>query len=188
MIFSKLSPQQGRLMIAEPSLSDSYFKRSVILLAEHNEQGSVGFILNKPLEMRVSEALEDLFDLDYTLYFGGPVNKDNLFFIHTLGKMVEKSIEVSKGLYCGGNFEQLKELLLTGNANENQVKFFLGYSGWGKDQLNAEMTENAWLVAKNISNPEVMDTLGDEHWKTFLQKQGGRFKPMSDFPINPQLN
>ena len=187
MIFSKLSPQQGRLMIAEPSLSDSYFKRSVILLAEHNEQGSVGFILNKPLEMRVSEALEDLFDLDYTLYFGGPVNKDNLFFIHTLGKMVEKSIEVSKGLYCGGNFEQLKELLLTGNANENHVKFFLGYSGWSPTQLDNEMQEHSWFV-NSTSVKNVMKNTDRNMWRDEMKSMGEDFAMLSNYPDNPSLN
>ena len=112
------------MLISEPTLADSYFKRSVIVLTEHGENGSVGFILNKKTEMKLSQAIEEFSEFDFPIYFGGPVKRDNLFFIHTLGSLVPESHEIYEGLFWGGNFEELKKLILSGKVKKEQVKSF----------------------------------------------------------------
>ena len=180
-------PEQGAVLISDPFLNEDFFRRSVIMLCEHTEEGSFGFVLNNFLDIDLHEIDSEFPNIHARISVGGPVETESLFFFHTFEANIPGSITIRKGLYLGGNFDLIKEQLRN-PKNHNQIRFFLGYSGWGKEQLSTEMNENAWLVAKNISNPEVMDTLGNNQWKAFLQKQGERFKPIADFPINPQLN
>ncbi|MFN3755881.1 MAG: YqgE/AlgH family protein, partial [Flavobacterium sp.] len=109
MISEKL--QKGCLLIAEPSiLGDVSFNRSVILLADHNENGSVGFILNKPLTYSLNDLIPDV-EASFTIYNGGPVEQDNLYFIHNIPDLIPDSIEISNGIYWGGDYETTKILL-----------------------------------------------------------------------------
>ncbi len=107
-----IRPSKGKILISEPLLSDNYFKRSVVLLAEHNEEGSFGIILNKPMDNKFNEILKDFPDFGGPLYLGGPVSNSSLFFIHTLGDVIENSQEIMDGLYWGGDIESVKELIL----------------------------------------------------------------------------
>ena len=144
MTITVLKPTKGRLLVSVPFMNDFYFGRSVVLLTEHNEDGSVGFILNKPLETKIGNAITDFPDFKGNIYMGGPVEKSSLFYIHTLGNLVKDSIEVFKGLYWGGNFNTIKKLIETGIMNEDDIRFFVGYSGWGKNQLERELVEKSW--------------------------------------------
>lgn len=187
MIENKLKASKGKLLISEPTLADSYFKRSVVLLTEHNETGTVGFILNKRVDIRLNEAIEDFKSFDFPLYFGGPVKRDNLFYIHTFGEQIEGSMRILDGLYWGGNFDQLKALILDGKASEKEVKFFLGYSGWEPDQLDREMVEHSWFVA-NSSKSLIMQDNDKEMWREVMKKMGSEFAMLSNFPDNPSMN
>ena len=187
MILNKLKANRGKLLISEPTLADSYFKRSVVLLAEHNDSGTVGFILNKRVEMRLNEAIEEFKDFDFPLYFGGPVKRDNLFYIHTFGNLIDGSMPVSEGLHWGGNFDQLKELILQRKATEQEVKFFLGYSGWEPKQLDREMEEHSWFVS-NSNKLMVMQQSDKEMWRQVMKAMGSEFAMLSNFPDNPSMN
>ena len=91
----KVKPKKGQLLIAEPSiLGDSSFNRSVVLLADYNEDGSVGFILNKPLEYSLSDLIPEI-SVEFKIYNGGPVEQDNLYFIHTIPELIPNSVEIS---------------------------------------------------------------------------------------------
>ena len=108
----KLLP--GSLLLAEPFLSDPNFKRSVVLLAEHDEEnGSLGFILNRPLQMDISEVIEGWEQASLPLYLGGPVQHETLHYIHTLGDYVNQSIQLTPGLFWGGDLEQVHELIVS---------------------------------------------------------------------------
>ena len=108
MISEKL--QKGQLLIAEPSIiGDLSFNRSVILLADHNEEGSVGFILNKPLEYTITDLIPEI-EASFLIYNGGPVEQDNLYFIHTVPELITNSIEISSGIFWGGDFELTKKI------------------------------------------------------------------------------
>ena len=107
----QIEPQKGKLLIAEPSLTgDVSFNRSVVLLAEHNEEGSVGFILNKPLEYQISDLVNEIL-IPFQVYNGGPVEQDNLYFIHKVPHLIDNSIEISDGIFWGGDFEKATDLI-----------------------------------------------------------------------------
>ena len=144
-----LKPEKGRLLIAEPTiLNDTSFKRTIILLTEHTSISSVGFILNRPLEYVLSDLVPDI-NCDFTIYQGGPVEQDNLYFIHKVPHLIPNSIEVANGIYWGGNFELLKELLIENKLKSTDIRFFLGYSGWGKHQLDDELNTDSWFISEN---------------------------------------
>lgn len=181
-----LVPKQGRILISEPLLSDTYFKRSVVLLTEHSDQGAVGFVLNKPIEVPLNEILADFPDFNAEVYIGGPVAKDTVHFLHTLGKLIPNSMHVKDNIYWGGDFDVLKELIKEGMVKEHQVRFFLGYSGWSPNQLEDEIEENAWLVAE-VDTDKIMSADKDI-WKTTLENLGKKYKVWSNFPENPAMN
>ncbi|MGB8703645.1 MAG: YqgE/AlgH family protein, partial [Gillisia sp.] len=125
-----LKPAKGLLLVAEPSIiGDVSFNRSVVLLAEHSENGSIGFILNKVLDFKLKDLIPEL-NKSFKIYNGGPVEQDNLYFIHKVPDLIPSSIEIADGIYWGGNFEAVKELIQKDLIDEKQIRFFLGYSGW----------------------------------------------------------
>ncbi len=184
---NKISPKKGRLLLSEPYLADPNFERTAILLTEHNEEGSVGFILNKPSESRVSEVMEDLKGLDAQIFIGGPVQQDTLHFVHRYAGL-QDAIEIEEGIYWGGNFEQLLTMKNTGQLLITDIKFFLGYSGWSPNQLQEELKLNSWIVSDRVSDDLIFETLPDQMWKKAMQGLGGRFTVYSNYPADPRMN
>ena len=112
--------KKGKLLIAEPSIiGDVSFNRSIILLTEHNNEGSIGFILNKPLDFELGDLIPDV-KSNFPIYNGGPVQQDNLYFIHKVAELVPESIEISKGLYWSGDFEKVTNRIKVVLTKENQ--------------------------------------------------------------------
>ncbi len=183
---SKAVPVKGSLLVSEPFMSDPYFKRTVVLLAEHNEEGTVGFILNKPINVNMQQAISEFPKYKGQVFMGGPVGKDNLFFVHTLGDSLEGSMEIGDGLYWGGNFELLKVLIRNKQVSEHEVRFFIGYAGWEPRQLDKEMKENSWIVT-TATKGIVMGNPTDL-WKAVLRKMGTDYSMVANFPEDPQLN
>ncbi len=184
---NKLKPKTGRLLIAEPFMDDPYFKRSVVLISEHNKEETFGFILNKPIEININDALEGFPQFDAPVFMGGPVQSDSLLYIHTQGNFIEGSQPISKTLSWSGNFDQLKQLITDQQIFPHEVKFFIGYSGWGYQQLLDEIKDESWIIAEN--NMKSITELNDEDmWKNTLQKMGSKFSLLSNFPENPSLN
>lgn len=182
-----VAPKQGYILIAEPFLAGSYFNRSIILLASCNENGAVGFILNKKVEFPVEDIFVDFPDFDAEIHIGGPVGTDSVYFIHTLGAIIPDSIHIRDDLYWGGDFDALKLHIKLGLVNPHQVRFFLGYSGWESGQLEEEIKENSWLVA-DISQEELMRINENDMWAESVKAMGGKYKMWENFPENPSLN
>ncbi len=181
-------PKKGNLLIAEPSnLGDVSFNRAVILLAEHNNKGSIGFILNKPLNFTINELLPEV-EASFKIYNGGPVEQDNLYFIHNIPEIIPNSVEISNGIYWGGDFETTKQLINTGVINKNNIRFFLGYSGWSVNQLETELQENAWIVSENSLQTQLLSKESKQFWKEKIFEQGGEYVLFSNAPENPILN
>ncbi|MBT8257015.1 MAG: YqgE/AlgH family protein [Bacteroidia bacterium] len=183
-----ISPKKGNLLIAEPSiLGDLSFNRSVILLADHTEEGSVGFILNKPLEYSLEELIPEIM-VSLKVYNGGPVEQDNLYFIHTVPELIPNSIEISNGIFWGGDFNTIIEGVNGGELNESNVRFFLGYSGWDADQLNDELSSNSWILTENIYNSGIIEKSDVTFWKEKMLELGGEYSIWSNAPENPSYN
>jgi putative transcriptional regulator len=181
-----MAPRQGRILISEPLLNDSYFKRSVVLLTEHSENGSVGFVLNKPIDLTIQDVIKDFPEFDTKLYVGGPVGKDTVHYIHTLGELLPDSVHVKDNIYWGGDFERLKELISEGMVQPSQIRFFLGYSGWSPKQLDGEIENNAWLISE-VDGNWIMSPDKDM-WKEVLNSMGNHYKIWTNCPENPALN
>lgn len=181
-------PKKGCLLIAEPSiLGDTSFNRSVILLAEHNEAGSVGFILNKPLNYTLNDLVPEI-NAQFTIYNGGPVEQDNLYFIHNIPEIIPNSIEIANGIYWGGNFEVTQNLINEGKISKKNIRFFLGYSGWDKHQLENELKESSWIVTENSVNKKLLAIPIQHFWKEKIKEQGGDYVLFSNAPSDPILN
>ena len=179
---------KGKLLIAEPSIiGDLSFNRSVILLADHNSDGSVGFILNKPLKYTINDLLPEI-NSNFKIYNGGPVEQGNLYFIHTVPKLINNSIEISNGLFWGGDFELIKELINKGIISKKEIRFFLGYSGWDAHQLETEKEANSWIVTENIYNDKILGKSATQFWKKRILELGGEYLIWSNAPENPILN
>lgn len=188
MIKNKIKPVTGSLLLSEPFMDDPNFKRTVILVCEQAEDsGTMGFILNKSLELKVGDALMDFDGIENSIYYGGPVAQDNLHYLHRYGNIIEDSLQIMDDIYWGGNFEQLGEMLKAGTIEQKNVKFFLGYSGWSQGQLEAEMAGNSWIVTPGKSK-YVFDVTHNTLWKTVLQDLGGDYKQIVHYPEDPMLN
>ena len=184
---SELKPYRGSLLIAEPSiLNDDSFNRSIILLTEHNDKSSVGFILNKPLKFTLGDVIPEI-DCSFVIYQGGPVEQDNLYFVHKIPELIPDSIEVSKDIYWGGNFKSLKQLLIDKKIESTDIRFFLGYSGWGANQLEDELRNNSWFVSENDFE-NIFRVDNETLWKNKLMQKGGEYKIWANAPNDINLN
>ena len=186
MISEKL--EKGHLLLAEPSIiGDLSFNRSVILLADHTDEGSVGFILNKPLKYTIKDLLPEI-ESNFKIYNGGPVEQDNLYFIHNVPHLISNSIEISNGIFWGGDFEDTKELINTGVIKKKNIRFFLGYTGWDSEQLENEMNANSWILIKNSYENKILGKASVHFWKEKIVELGGEYLIWSNAPENPILN
>ncbi len=182
-----IEPSSGILLIADPFLKDPNFLRTVVFLCEHKEDGSFGFVLNRQYENTLDELIPELEGHKIPVYYGGPVQIDSIHFLHQYPDQIPGGQEVIKGVYWGGDFDAVVNLIKTGNIDTNKIRFYIGYSGWGEGQLSTEMTEKTWLTVKAIRKL-IFHTNYEEIWKDSLKHLGGDYEMMVNFPIDPQLN
>lgn len=168
--------------MAEPFMSDHHFKRAVILLCDHEKEGSVGFVLNKPMGLDIKDLVNDFPDFSAEVHFGGPVQTDSIHYVHTKGELLEGAMKIEEGLYWGGNYEQLKVLIRQGLLQQNDITFFVGYSGWGEGQLQEEIDLQTWILAENDRN-FIFQAQDELLWKKILENLGDRYSVMAQMPI-----
>jgi putative transcriptional regulator len=159
----------------------------VVLLCEHKEEGSFGFVLNKQIEQTLDELIPGLDGHRLPVYYGGPVQMNTIHFLHQCPDLIPESVKVSDDIFWGGNFETLSALIKTKGIDPSKIKFFIGYSGWGDGQLAGEMEEKSWLTVK-ATRALVFNTSHHEIWKNSLKVLGGEYERMINYPIDPQLN
>ena len=187
IVTNNITPAKGRLLISEPLMGDFYFGRSVVLLAEHNDEGSFGLVLNKPVERKFNNIVKGFPDFDGSLFIGGPVETDSLFYIHSLGDMIEGSLEIGGGLYWGGDIEIVKELMLIKAATPENIRFSIGYSGWSPEQLKDELKRNSWVVSPEATT-DIFKIKPQNLWKKLLQPLGDEYSLWPIFPVDPGMN
>lgn len=184
--FKQIPPKAGRVLIAQPSLTDPFFKRTVIYLIEHDPNGSMGFIVNRKLNISLSDILPDFPDVDVNVSVGGPVSPETINFLHTFGDKIPNTYPLGNGIFMNGDIEALKSLALSGQVNAKNLRIFIGYSGWGPKQLENEIKEDSWVVA-NFPQLDVMKGIYD-NWFFAVQQLGEKFKVWTIYPENPTLN
>lgn len=186
---NNLTPETGRILIASPLLEDYHFSRSVILMINHGEDGDMGLVLNKGFRNQLS--LKDLLPEEKGLppvpvFKGGPVGRNIIFFIHNMEE-IEDSLPIGKGIFLNGNFEQMINYIKSGKPTEDKVRFYLGYAGWVKDQLEAEIGEDTWIISEPDNKRLFMNDQKDL-WHNSLDDMGEPYRTWAKYPSVPSLN
>ncbi|MCX8019434.1 MAG: YqgE/AlgH family protein [Chitinophagaceae bacterium] len=182
-----IEPAPGILLIADPFLKDPNFLRSVVFLCEHKEEGSLGFVINRKYDITLEELIPELEGCHVPVYYGGPVQLNTLHFLHQYADEIPGSQEISRGIYWGGDFDIVIQMLKNNLLDPNKIRFYVGYSGWASGQLEDELKENTWHTSK-ASKKLVFHNDPHEIWKESLRELGGDYELMVNFPIDPQLN
>lgn len=186
--FSIPNLQPGKLLIATPFLKDENFERSVVLLCEYENQGSIGFVLNKPSLFHLGDLVHELNFLDSKVFIGGPVQQNTLHFIYFGPQLIPDSKPLSERIWWGGDFSKLVYYLKSYQLQASQVRFFLGYSGWDQGQLQTELAEETWVVYSGATTTTVFETSSDKIWRLLMKRMGGEFEIQANYPIDPRLN
>jgi len=187
-IKNKIKPQRGRLLLSEPFLVDDFFSRSVVMLCENGPEGSFGFVLNNYTDISFSDINPNFPNISLKISLGGPVKPEHLYFIHTLDNEEFGGQKIQDEIFLGGNFEKVLSLIQEDRSILEQIRFFLGYSGWTSGQLEDEIEEKSWLVIPMPEPAYIMDTARENIWNDMMQSQGGIYKLMSKFPLDPRMN
>jgi putative transcriptional regulator len=183
------TPQAGELLLSEPFLQDDNFSRAVILVCEHEDKiGSVGFVMNKPSILNLGDLVTELDFLKAEVFVGGPVEQNTLHFIYFGVQLMEESKSLGNGVWWGGDFADLIQHINSGELDLNQVRFFMGYSGWSSGQLAAELSAQSWIVYSDPWSQELFDNSPDQLWRSLMKSKGGDFEIQSNYPIDPRLN
>lgn len=178
---------KGIILIAEPFMADPQFKKAVVGICDYSrDAGTVGYILNKPTELKMTELISDFPETDSPVFYGGPVANDTIHYIHRKGDVLDNSMHVGEGLYWGGDFDKLKFLIKTGVFASDDIRFFIGYSGWSPGQLEQEMKTGSWLIDRFDPNYG-FSYKPAEMWNLTMKNKGSNFKVIADFSdqINP---
>ncbi|MFZ4524384.1 MAG: YqgE/AlgH family protein [Chlorobium sp.] len=183
--FEKL--KAGKLLLSSANMLESNFKRTVLIMCEHNERGSLGFILNRPGKFKVCEALAGFEEVEERLHKGGPVQVNTVHFLHSRGDLIDNSIEIFPGLFWGGDKNELSYLLNTGLMLSSEIRFFLGYAGWSAGQLEAEFEQGAWYTAEASKNIVFSDAY-ERMWGRSVRSKGGEYQLVANSPELPGLN
>lgn len=181
------SIDKGSLLIAEPFMKDNNFNRAVILICENNPDGTFGLVINQTFPMQLQELIPEVNSKYFPVYLGGPVNIETLHFIHTYPDLISGGIEISKGIFWGGNFDEVKTCFEKGLFSDDRIRFYLGYSGWGRGQLEEELKQNTWITGK-ARRKLIFQTQPDKIWSTALIDLGEEYHHMVLSPADPSLN
>jgi len=188
MADSEVDLTPGTFLISAPLMQDPNFRRSVVLLCEHNErEGTFGLILNRELDVHLGDVLEDYMTYDPPLYMGGPVQRETLHVLHTRPDDIPGGMPLGNDVTWGGDFEVVQQVAKGGDAAPDNLRFFLGYAGWGPGQLRAELGEDAWIPAPGAADL-VFETDPGQLWRTILRRMGGEYAFLANFPDDPRMN
>ncbi|HMR91962.1 MAG TPA: YqgE/AlgH family protein [Chitinophagaceae bacterium] len=182
-----IDPATGVLLIADPFLKDPNFLRTVVVLCEQNDDGAVGFVINRLFEHTLNELLPEAEDLPLPVYYGGPVQPNSIHFVHQYPALIPGGQEIVDGICWGGDFELALSLLRKKEISEDKIRIFIGYSGWDTGQLQEEIKEKSWLTVQ--ATPRLLfQSNAANTWKDALKELGGEYEMMIHYPIDPQLN
>lgn len=180
--------EPGTILISEPFLGDPNFERSVVVICSHNEEGSFGLVVNRKSALKFSDVIEyeNTSGFDQVLGIGGPVQYNTLHYLHQINDLPE-AVELTENLYWGGDFEVLRSRIELGAVGPDDVRFFLGYSGWTEGQLQEELDKNLWFINQTAAN-KLFNLDAETLWRTILKDMGGKFKMFANYPLDPSMN
>jgi putative transcriptional regulator len=176
---------QGHLLIASPSLLDPNFRRAVVLVTEHTDEGAAGLVLNRPSPASVTELvpqLEELAEDEDQVWLGGPVQPDAVL---VLGEFVDPD-DAAVPLFGSLGFPSLDEPEEVVPATTRR-RVFAGYAGWGAGQLEDELERDDWIVEPALNDDAFTDA-PDNLWADVLRRKGGIYELVSRMPEDPSVN
>ena len=182
------SPNAGGFLLSDPFMGDPFFERSVVYLCQHDQEGTFGFVLNNPLGLNLHDVLDHVEVKDQPLFIGGPVAKNQLFFLHNAGDKIEHSLSCGHDVYFSGDFDSLVLYIKVNGYKNLNIKYFVGYSGWDENQLNEEIEGHSWIAVNNIPSSFIFNENSQQLWKACMERQGNKFKMIAKFPKNPNEN
>lgn len=185
--YTAQTPQKGNVLLAMPFIEDETFKRTVVFLVNCVKDETFGYILNYPLPLQLHDVIEDIPESDFMVGIGGPVSRDCLYIIHSLGNLIPNSLEIVPGLYWGGDFDVIRSLIKEQKITPSQIRFFMGYCGWEIKQLQEEIADNTWIQTK-IPYEDILKQNKEVLWQDILRSMGGKFKVWAEFPEDPTMN
>jgi putative transcriptional regulator len=178
--------KNGTLLLAQPFMEDPYFEGAVVLVCDVD--ATLGFILNKPLDIKLGDLVPDLKGCEFPIYYGGPVEANTLNFVHRHGGLIAKSEAVMRGLWMGGNFDDVVFLISQGLIESHDILFFIGYTGWSPEQLTEEINERSWILASpdlnymfNVDDPALL-------WHEIMHDMGGHYQVLAAMPFEMTWN
>lgn len=177
------TPSSGSVLVAKPTVDDPVFGRSVVLLIEHGDEGSAGFILNK----HMGDILwNDTHQVPF--YLGGPVGGNAMTCVHTLGQEIADSRPLGGGLFLGGDMADVSQVIATGRM-DGALKWVMGYSGWAEGQLLQEIEQHDWAVLNDVP-PQQLLASGEPQamWQAMIERLGERYRLWLNWPANLWLN
>lgn len=186
-------PRSGQFLLSEPFMSDVWFGRKVVFLCDHDDEGSLGFVLDNFTDRPLPAVLRDAeeWSLQQCVSMGGPVHDDSLFYLHRLGKEVHGAVPVLPGLWLGGDFDDLKAAIGSGRYSDSDVRFFVGYSGWMSGQLEEEIKQRSWYVHDTpleMKLDAIFNPPEGGLWGAMLASKGPGFARAATLPMDPSLN
>ncbi len=177
--------KKGSLLLSEPFMEDPNFKRTVILITEHDKDGTLGLILNRPTIFTVNQMIGNFPHISAFMNYGGPIDPERLNFLHAYPDLISEGFEIIPNVYWNGNFEELKENVKAKKVLPQNILFFSGYAGWEYEQLKEEIKENSWIICNNYKD---IFKANKYMWKEILHEMGGENKLIAEFPTHPSLN
>ena len=188
--FKNKNYEKGSLLIANPVLPDPNFSRTVILLCDHDDDGSFGLVINRSTQLKAPDLflnINILKSYNEKIYLGGPVSQSMVFFLCRSPSAAGKLDEVCSGVYLGSNLETLESLYSSLENPEQDIRFYLGYSGWSGGQLAEEMEQNSWLVQRANEQFIFLDS-ESLIWPKAVNSLGKKYQYLTKAPVNPQWN
>tara|TARA_B100001109_G_scaffold226764_1_gene201061 strand:+ start:362 stop:937 length:576 start_codon:yes stop_codon:yes gene_type:complete len=177
--------QKGSILFSQPLMRDKNFSRSVILICEHNNEGSFGYKLNNKIDPGIIKNFDDKNILG-SIYDGGPVDLSYLNFIHNHNFASKNCMQIKENIFLGGDYKLVTDRIKL--DKKFKYKFFLGYSGWDAGQLEDEINNNSWIVFNEYDTNFLFKHSNDIFWSKFLKKFGEKNKLFSNYPYDPTLN
>jgi putative transcriptional regulator len=175
---------QGKLLVSSPALVDPNFRKTVVLIAHHDEDGAMGLVLSRPSDVVAVDAVPILSGIpgaDEPVFVGGPVQPEAFMVLADFTDVAQAAAPIMDGLGFMPADADPEELEI------KRLRLFAGYSGWGEGQLESELEEESWIVVDAVPDDAFADD-PDRLWRDVLQRKGGAFSLMENMPFDPGLN
>jgi len=180
--------QKGTFLIATPEIDSGIFFRGVILICEHNPNGSFGLVINKHLDLELPEEIININNLSNPhvgIRAGGPVQTNQMMLLHTSDTIPNQTLKICDDVFLGGDLQFLQDALTDQEGPEINLCF--GYAGWGAGQLEREFLDGSWFLYP-ATKKHIFDTLSEKLWQNLLREMGGKYATLSMIPEDLSLN